>query len=270
MRALPFALTVALTVMIPFTASTASPAAPGRTMVDATYEISIAGWGIARATLDLALQSGRYDADLNMQPKGVAKIVTAVRTSVAAAGEVRRGTVLPQRYSVRADEIDRPVAVDMAMRSGAITQLRAVPPLKAREDRVPVTNAHKRGVVDPLSSGLIPIRSADGRDACERTLEIFDGWTRYDVQLFFKKITSVSTKGYNGPAAVCGARWVPVSGHRADKKEVQYLAQNKALEMWVVPIPGANVAIPYRVSIGTPNGTILIEPSMLEITGAGV
>jgi hypothetical protein len=178
--------------------------------------------------------------------------------------------VLPSRYSVRADEIDRPVAVDMQLRSGSVTQLRAVPPLKARENRVPVTNAHKRGIVDPLSSGLIPIRSADGRDACERRLEIFDGWTRYDVQLFFKKTTQVSTKGYQGPAAVCGARWVPVSGHRPDKKEVQYLAQNKSLEMWVVPIPGENVAIPYRVSIGTPNGTILIEPSALEISGTGV
>jgi hypothetical protein len=269
MRWLPFALTVGLAVALPL-ASTTSPAATGKTTVDATYEISIAGWGIARATLDLAIEGGRYQAALEMRPKGVAKIVTAVQTSVSAAGEVKRGDVLPTRYRVRAAEISRPVAVDMTLKSGNVTQLQASPPLKALRDRVPVTNADKRGIVDPLSSGLIPIRTADGRDACERTLGIFDGWTRYDVRLYYKRTTTVSTKGYSGPAAVCGARWVPVSGHRPNKKEVQYLAENKALEMWVVPIPGENVAIPYRVSIGTPNGEILIEPSALEISGTGV
>jgi len=68
---------------------------------------------------------------------------------------------------------------------------------------------------------------------------------------------------------VCGARWVPVSGHRANKPEVQYLANNKQLEMAVLPLPNAGVAIPFRVSIGTPNGTIIIKPSLMRLSGAG-
>ncbi|MBJ3778400.1 DUF3108 domain-containing protein [Acuticoccus mangrovi] len=261
------AVAAAMTAVV--IAPSAGVTAPEKISVDAVYEISIAGWGIARASLDLTLEDGRYEADLFMQPKGVAKIVTAVRTSVAAAGAVRGDRVLPDRYKVRATETDRPVAVDMDLNAGTVTSLRARPPLKQKPGRVPVTTAHKRGIVDPLSSGLLPIRSHDGRDACRHTLRIFDGWTRYDVRLSFKRFEDVATEGYKGQVAVCGARWVPVSGHRPAKKEVQYLADNKMLEMSVIALPNAGVAIPYRVSIGTPNGEILIVPSRMHVSGPG-
>jgi len=247
-----------------------SVAASPSVKVDGTYEISIAGWGLARATLDMTYENGRYDADLLMVPKGVARIVTAVRTSVAAAGEVRGSNVLPSRYKVRATQTSKPVSVDMSMRRGTVTRVSARPPLKRLPGRVAVTNGHKRNIVDPLSSGLMPIRTQDGRDACKRTLKIYDGWTRYDVRLSFKGHRQVSTEGFSGKVAVCAARWVPVSGHRPAKKEVKYLAANTNLEMTVVPIPDAGVAIPYSVTIGTPNGTIQIEPSRLQISGTGV
>lgn len=239
--------------------------------VDATYEISIAGWGIARATLDFTLdKQGRYEADLFMRPKGVATIVTAVRTTVTAKGSATRGRVLPSNYTVSAEEINRPVSVSMQMSSGNVSALRARPPLRERPGRVPVTNAHRRGIVDPLSSGLMPAQAADARDACDNTLQIFDGWTRYDVKLYYKGRRNVQAEGFSGTASVCGARWVPVAGHRPQKPEVQYLARNKALEVTMVPLTGTGYAIPWGVKIGTPNGEILIEPSAFSVTGTGV
>lgn len=243
-------------------------AASAKTSVSGTYEISIAGWNLARVNLRLELGGGRYDADLSMRPAGVATIVTAVRTEVAADGRFGNGAVSPQNYTVRAEEIERPVVVDMKLARNAVTAVRAEPPMRGK-GRVPVTSAHKRGIVDPLSSGLVPIAGDDLRGACDHVLKIFDGWTRYDVTLYHKGETRVSTAGYSGPAVVCGARWVPVSGHRPTKKEVQYLAANRALEMTLVPLPGEGFAIPYQVRIGTPNGEIVIKPSALSIKGAG-
>ncbi len=248
----------------------ATHAAASRVKIDAVYEISIAGWGLARATLKMSYDDGKYDADLLMVPKGVARIVTAVRTSVTASGTVRGQTVLPSEYSVRATETNRPISVDIQMSGGAVKNERARPRLKELPGRIAVTSAHKRGVVDPLSSGLVPIRTQDGSDACNNTLKIYDGWTRYDVRLRYKGQRTVETEGYSGKVAVCGARWVPVSGHRPHKKEVQYLKDNTDLEMTMVPVPAAGFAIPYSVSIGTPNGKILIEPSSLRISGTGV
>jgi len=264
---IPATLAAALTVV----SFLAPPATAGNGVkVDATYEISLAGWSLARASLDMTYERGRYEAELLMKPVGVARIVTAVRTSVAASGTVRGTRVLPSRYRVRASETDRPVAVDMNLRSGTVAQVSARPPLKARPGRVPITGAHRRGIVDPLSSGLCPIRTADGRDACTRTLKIYDGWTRYDVRLSYKGSRRVETEGFSGKVAVCGARWVPVAGHRPAKREVQYLERNRDLEMTVMPIPEAGIAIPYSVAIGTPNGKIRIEPSAMRVSATEV
>lgn len=267
MRAFATTIVAATLAVVPLAAARSAAA---KVNVDGTYEISIAGWGIARASLDVALANGKYSASLFMKPKGVAQIVTAVRTSVDASGSLAGGDVRPSTYNVSADETDRPVRVAMTLRSGNVASLRASPPLKKLDGRIPVTSAHQRDIVDPLSSGLIPARAPDASDACANTLKIFDGWTRYDVKLSFKGLRKVSTKGYSGTGAVCAARWVPVAGHRPNKREVQYLAANKALEMVVVPLPGSGYAIPYSVRIGTPNGEIRIEPSELSITGAGV
>ncbi|WMS43635.1 DUF3108 domain-containing protein [Acuticoccus sp. MNP-M23] len=258
-------------VLIAFTAQGSGGAAAqsGTVKVDATYEISIAGWGLARATLDLSVNNGKYVADLQMRPKGVARIVTAVRTAVGAAGRVRGKAVEPSSYSVRATETDKPVTVDMSMRAGTVTGVKARPPLKERPGRVPVTSAHKRGIVDPLSAGLFPISRPDARDACNRTLKIYDGWTRYDVKLRYKGQRNVSTEGFKGSVAVCAARWVPVAGHRPRKPEVEYLRKNKDLEVTMVPV-GNGLAIPYSVAIGTPNGRIAIEPSSMRISPNGV
>jgi len=260
------AATLALAVVA---APVQTATANSRVTVDAVYMISIAGWNIARASLDLTVDRRRYYASLFMKPSGVAQIVTAVRTSVAAEGQIGRGRISPSDYEVRAAETDQPVSVDMRMRSGTVTSLRAAPPLKQRPGRVPVTDAHKRGIVDPMSAGLLPISRADGRDACDHTLKIFDGWTRYDVRLYFKGTEQVATEGFSGTIPVCGARWVPVAGHRPQKPEVQYLANNEQLEMSVLPLPNAGVAIPFRVSIGTPNGTILIQPQRMSLSGTG-
>ena len=247
-----------------------SPVTAGqRVGVDAVYMISIAGWNIARAKVDIAIDGGQYDASLFMQPSGVAKIITAVRTNVSATGRIGRNGASPARYKVFAEETDKPVRVDMAMSRGRVTSLDARPPLKKRAGRIPVTSRHKRGIVDPMSAGLLPIRRSDGRDACNRTLEIFDGWTRYDVRLGFARMETISTDGFSGNVPVCRARWVPVAGHRPDKAEVKYLERNRMLEMAVLPLPKAGIAIPLRVKIGTPNGTIIIQPTRIRLSGAG-
>ena len=69
-------------------------------------------------------------------------------------------------------------------------------------------------VVDPVSARLMPVvGTGDPTDAanCDRTLPIFDGWTRYDIRLEYKGAKPVKVEGFEGEAVICGARWVPVA-----------------------------------------------------------
>ena len=81
---------------------------------------------------------------------------------------------------------------------------------------------------------------------------------------------TVETKSYKGTVVVCSARWVPVSGHKRNKESVRYMQNNRALEAWLAPIPGTTLLVPYRVSVGTMRGTMVVEATDLKITGPTV
>nr|MEC9422408.1 DUF3108 domain-containing protein [Pseudomonadota bacterium] len=78
----------------------------------------------------------------------------------------------------------------------------------------------------------------------------------------------VSGHGYDGQVVVCKARWVPVAGHRPSKDSVKYMAQAN-MEVWVAPMGRDNVLVPYRISIDTKNGRLIVEADKLKIDGAG-
>ena len=80
-------------------------------------------------------------------------------------------------------------------------ELAATPP--PGQDRVPVTAANRRSIVDPLTAVLFSAAAAGetlSQEACRRTLPIFDGHQRYDLKLAFKRMDKVTAeKGYAGP-----------------------------------------------------------------------
>ena len=79
-----------------------------------------------------------------------------------------------------------------------------------------MTEAHRRGVIDPMTASLIRVPGNGDPfvpEACQRKLAIFDGRMRYDLQLAFKRMDQVKAeKGYQGPVVVCAVLF------RADRR----------------------------------------------------
>src|SRR5207249_4380923 len=91
--------------------------------------------------------------------------------------------------------------------------------------------------------------------ACQRTLSIFDGRMRYDLQLAFKRLDRVSSdRGYQGLAVVCAVSFSPIAGHVPERYAIKYLIQLRDMELWLAPIAGTRVMVPFRVSVPTPIG----------------
>ena len=82
---------------------------------------------------------------------------------------------------------------------------------------MPITEAHRQGVTDPMTGALARIPGAgDMRvaEACQRKIAVFDGRMRYDLQLAFKRMDNVQAKkGYSGPVVVCSIYFTPIAGH---------------------------------------------------------
>src|SRR5262249_59208713 len=105
-------------------------------------------------------------------------------------------------------------------------------------------------------------------EACRRTIPIFDGRMRFDLQLSFKRIENVHTHtGYQGPVAVCGVQFIPLAGHVPERPAIKYLLAQQDMEIWLAPIAGTRIVVPYRIALPTPLGQGVLEATQF-ITAA--
>jgi len=242
------------------------PAAQAETRFEAHYNAYLTLLPLTFATGNLTARldsSDGYVLDLTasgfgfgIAAKSEGRIAGRV-TPTAAAIDTRGGSYY--RLSLR-----------MALRGGTVFYDKVEPPLPPRP-RVPLTQADRQGVVDPVSALLMPTHGGDLSPAmCERTLPVFEGTERFDIVLTYLRTEKVQTaKGYRGPVLVCGARYKAIAGHRPGAKQVTYMEHNKSIEAWLAPVPKTHMLLPWRISVGTMVGTLVIEADRFGIAGDG-
>src|SRR4030088_45706 len=130
-------------------------------------------------------------------------------------------------------------------------------------DRIPVTDAHRRGIFDPMTGSMLRVPgTADlmSPDACRTAAGIFDGRLRYDLKLDSKRMETVKAeKGYHGPAVVCAIYFTPVAGYIPDRPVIKYLAAQRNIEIAFAPIAGTRILVPFWMKIPTPLGMAMLE-----------
>ncbi|MEW5420698.1 DUF3108 domain-containing protein [Amorphus sp. 3PC139-8] len=250
--------------------SGAAATASERTTAGVRYDVSFKGVTIAKGTLSVILEGEAYSVKVKMQPTGLASLLTASKVDAEVDGAMDGGVLLPVKYSLLSVDPSDTTKVKMRLNKGRVTSLSALPPLDPAPDRVDVTAADKRDIIDPISASVLPMRrtgaAPTAADACNRTLPVFDGWSRYQVDLSAKGAERVRTPSFDGEAFVCSARWTPISGHRANSESVAYLAKNRGLEAAFVPV-GDAVLIPVRIEIETPHGVLSVNATDVKLQG---
>lgn len=247
---------------------TPAEAGPRGARLGAIYDISFSGLTFAKGTLSVDLDGNAYEARVGMRTSGLVGVFVPSKSNAESTGRLNGSHVIPTKYSMISKEAELSSRVSMEMGRGNVRDFAVSPHLKKRPDRIPVTRRHRSNVVDPLSAALMPVaRASDGLSAkaCNRRIPIFDGWQRYDVQLSYRRTEEVSGRGYDGPVVVCGARWIPVAGHRPGKRSVKYMADNKHIEIWLAPVEGEALLVPYRISLRTMSGDIVVNARKITL-----
>lgn len=226
----------------------------------AQYTISVAGISIGRGDLAAEIAVDRYAAVGGGRAAGFLRILVSGEGSVTARGRLLDGHLVPTNFGAILTDDDERSTVNIQFDNGLVTDITA-DSSAPREDRVPVLDVHRKGVIDPVSAMLVPgSGDALAPAACQRTLPIFDGTRRYDLGLSFKRMDKVkTTTGYQGPVVVCAAALRPIAGHRTDSALVKYLSGGRDLELWLAPIAGTRVLGPYRLSVANLIGDLVIE-----------
>ena len=257
LRLLPLGGAFAAVLVQPGPARSAS----AQHQVEARYAISLMGLPLGHADVTGQLDPSTYRVAINTRLTGLAAMVNNTRAAATASGAYLRGLVIPSAYANTSANSRGTRTVRMAMQSGSVRGVDVSPPLDPSPDRVPVTEAHKRNIVDPVSALIMPVPGSEpviGPAACNRTIPIYDGFARFDVALTYVGTRQVQAKGYSGPVAVCAVRYKPLAGHR-DRRPVQMMAENRDINVWLAPIGSSRLVMPYRISVATSFGTAVIE-----------
>jgi hypothetical protein len=233
--------------------------------LDATYVVTLAGLPIGKGTWSIDIQDDQFNATANGATSGLLRVFASGQGNSAARGTIVNGQPMPSSYasSIVADKHSDEVRIQFS--GGAVKEYVADPPTLPSPDRVPLTEAHRKGVSDPMTASMLRVPGNGDTfvpEACQRTLPIFDGRMRYDLQLVFKHLDKVkSEKGYQGTVVVCSVYFTPIAGHVPERSAIKYLAEQRDMEIWLAPIAGTRMMVPYRGSIPTPIGLGVLQAS---------
>lgn len=231
--------------------------------VDASYSISLAGLTIGKASLSGVVENGSYKINVSAALTGLIGVFTQGSGSGSAQGGLGSALPLSNGFSVTASNGSLTRTIQIGASSGNVRGVTIEPPIELpMEGRVPLRAQHRQGVLDPISALVMPVRNGNPLDKanCERRLPVFDGTQRFDIVLSFAGIRNVqSESGYSGPVLVCTARYVPVAGHRPERRAIKFMTENRNIDTWLAPVNGGKTLMPYRISVRTMVGTSVIE-----------
>ena len=106
-----------------------------------------------------------------------------------AEGRIIGGHPTPTNFTSKFVSNSEASDVKMVLEDGVVKELAATPP--PGSNRVPVTEANRQAIIDPLTAMLFStVAGAEGlsQEACRHTLPVFDGHQRYDLKLAFKRM----------------------------------------------------------------------------------
>jgi len=231
--------------------------------LDARYEATLAGILVGKGSWTIDISDDQYTAAASGGTSGLLKTFASGSGTGAAQGHVVNGALVPMNYQASTTTQKKSESIRMALTGGNVKDFAIEPEPPVDSDRIPVTDAHRRGVFDPMTGSMLRVPGTTellSPEACRTGEGIFDGRMRYDLKLDFKRMETVKAeKGYQGPVLVCALYFTPISGYIPDRPVIKYLAAQRNIEIAFAPVQGTRVLVPFRVVIPTPFGTAMLE-----------
>jgi len=227
--------------------------------LDARYAVTLGGVPIGKGAWVIDISDTQYTAAASGATTGLLRVLSTGQGQGASRGYIVGGNPVPVSFAASITTDKKTEEIRMTLASGDVKDFSIVPEIPPDDERIPVTDAHRRGVSDPMTGSLVRVPGAGnpvGPQACQRTNQIFDGRMRYNLQFAYKRMEQVKAeKGYEGPAVVCSVTFVPLAGYVPHRAAIKYLIAQRDMEVWLAPVASTRVLAPFRVSIPTPIGT---------------
>jgi hypothetical protein len=234
--------------------------APGLASAQTTtvsYGMTIAGLPIGSATMTIApngsstqvsvtgsaggpLEIGRMNASATVAPGRVtAQSRSGSGQDASSATMTSQGSIASSTFSFSNVTGRGPGKLTMTVAGSRVAALDNQVPDNPRAVRVPVTDAHKTGIVDPLmllTQLVKPGGTLVPQGVCGRSHQVFTGVSRVSVRGM--------PEGWR--AVACRVTTTPIAGHRIDKGNqaqartaaVVFAVNGEKAVLWSLTVPG--------------------------------
>jgi len=257
---------VGLALLWPLLDGRISPAA-AQVKLDASYRATLLGLPIGQISWTIELRDNRFTTAATGGISGILRVFTDGHGDVAAHGQLSGGRPVASDFALKLIAGKWSDDVQILFKGDKAKEYVTAPP-NPDANLVPLTDANRVGVVDPMTALLVYMPGAGETavpEACDRTVPIFDGHTRYNLRLTFKRIDKVTTEqGYQGPAVVCAVQFFPLAGYNPNHFLITFLAAQHDTEIWLAPFAGSRLMVPYRMAMPTPFGLGVLQAIKFE------
>jgi len=235
-------------------------AASAQGRLDAHYEASLAGIPVGRGSWAIEIGDDAFSASAQGGTTGLLKAFAGGTGTGASQGRVVNGALVANAYTATTTTSKKSETIRLVLANGGVKDFSIEPEPPVDPDRIVVTDAHRKNVLDPMTGSMIRVPGNSdplSPEACRTGTGIFDGRLRYDLKLDFKRMEMVrAERGYHGPAVVCAIYFTPVAGYIPDRPVIKYLASQR------------NIVVPFRMIIPTPFGPAMLEATSFITTAA--
>ncbi len=240
-------------------------AAPARAQgkLDAQYIVTLAGIPIGKGSWVVDIGDTHYSAAATGATTGLLHAFVGGEGATAARGTLQAGRPMSSIYAATIATAKKTDEIRITVNNGNVKDFTVDPPQDTDPERVPITEATQHGVLDPMTASLVRIGGTGdllAPEACQQTAAVFDGRLRYDLKMAFKRMDKVKAdKGYAGPVVVCAVYFSPIAGYIPSRTAIRYIAKLRDIEVWLAPIAGTRVLVPFRIEGPTPIGHAVME-----------
>ena len=230
--------------------------------LDAAYEATLLGLPIGHVSWTIDVHDNRYSAAANGTTAGLLLIFSRGYGTAEAHGSVAGKEPLASNFLINITHGSASDEVKILFNRGKASESLAPPPKTKSAARAAHRGLpHGRGRSDDgADHSRARQREMAGPAACERTIAVFDGRMRYDLSSPSNGSSKVQVPdGYQGPAVVCAVYFHAIGRLRPEPLCLKYLQAERGMEIWLTPLSGTRLMVPFRLSVPTPIGAGILQ-----------
>ena len=186
--------------------------------LDAHYEATLSGIPVGKGSWTIEIGDDQFSAAAQGGSSGLLQAFSGGKGTGASQGRVVNGALIANAYTAVTTTSKKSETVRLVIGNGGVKEFSIDPEPPVDPDRILVTDAHRKNVLDPRTGSMIRVPGNGdplSPEACRVGTGVFDGRLRYDLKLDFKRMENVKAeRGYHGPAVVCAVYFTPVAGDR--------------------------------------------------------